>query len=347
MTFPVVPAGFDIATAIAPYPNFRAWLNAVAAQSDADHSHLNGTIVNADIGPAAWIAPSKIAGTAVVQARAVNADETTLTGGGALTADRTLSVKDAGITAVKLATGSVTPVKLASVYQAKTATYPVTAADSVIDCTTGTFKVTLPDAATVTGREFIVRNSGTGIITIARTSSQTVDGVNADVILAGKGFLEVVSNGASWNVLRGTYGDESIGRRIFTWSPALAGWQMTYGDTGWRKLAPDGAGWAGDGIYIRRLGFVIDIRLNLTIGSVQNALDTIPAGLQNSYGYVQGSAMNYDSGALSILSINGAHLSWKGTLTVGQNIIGSLSYTTTDAWPASLPGAASGSLPAA
>ena len=34
----------------------------------------------------------------------------------------------------------------------------------------------------------------------------------------------------------GTYTDESVGRRVFTWDTVNNRWQMTYGDTGWREI---------------------------------------------------------------------------------------------------------------
>ena len=67
----------------------------------------NDTIVNADISASAAIAASKISGTAVVQARQVATDGTSLTGGGDLSADRTLSVKSGGITSTHIADGTI------------------------------------------------------------------------------------------------------------------------------------------------------------------------------------------------------------------------------------------------
>ena len=65
---------------------------------------------------------------------------------------------------------------LSTGYAAKTGTYTLTATDHTIDCTTGTFTATLPTAVGCTGREYAIKNSGTGVITVATTSSQTIDG---------------------------------------------------------------------------------------------------------------------------------------------------------------------------
>jgi hypothetical protein len=57
------------------------------------------------------VTASQVTGTAVVQARTVNTDETTLTGGGNLSANRTLSIKASGVGTTQLATAAVTPAK--------------------------------------------------------------------------------------------------------------------------------------------------------------------------------------------------------------------------------------------
>ena len=73
----------------------------------------DGTIVNGDVNAAAAIDPSKIAGTAVVQARTVTGVNS-LTGGGDLSANRTLDVADGGIGTAELANGAVTTAKIAA-----------------------------------------------------------------------------------------------------------------------------------------------------------------------------------------------------------------------------------------
>ena len=65
---------------------------------------------------------------------------------------------------------------LAFPYVAKTATYTIADSDHLIDCTSNTFTVTLPTAVGIPGKLFIVKNSGAGVITVATTSSQTIDG---------------------------------------------------------------------------------------------------------------------------------------------------------------------------
>lgn len=88
-------------------------------------------------------------------------------------------------------------------YIAKTANYTATINDYLIDCTSGTFTVTLPTAIGITGRVYEIVNSGLGTITVATASSQTFTNVTSTpttLTLAtalGKS-IKVMSNGANW-----------------------------------------------------------------------------------------------------------------------------------------------------
>ena len=90
---------------------------------------------------------------------------------------------------------------IATAYAAKTTTYTITATDSVIDCTTGTFTVTLPTAVGCTGRQYVIKNSGTGAITVACNGAQTIDGVTTSVLGTQYQSLTVVSNNANWIII--------------------------------------------------------------------------------------------------------------------------------------------------
>lgn len=86
-------------------------------------------------------------------------------------------------------------------YVAKTTTYGVGANDEVIDCTSGTFTVTLPTAVGITGQTYTVKNSGTGVITIATTSAQTIDSGSTAVISYRYDSITVVSDNANWKII--------------------------------------------------------------------------------------------------------------------------------------------------
>ena len=87
-------------------------------------------------------------------------------------------------------------------YVAKTGTYTITTTDYLINCTANTFTVTLPTAVGVTGQIYHIKNSGTGVITINTTSSQTIDGnASGTLTLFQWDNLTVQSTGASWIIL--------------------------------------------------------------------------------------------------------------------------------------------------
>lgn len=84
-------------------------------------------------------------------------------------------------------------------YVAKTANYTLTANDHVVDCT-GTFTITLPPASGITGREYIIKNSGTGTITVDGDSVEKIDGQLTQV-LSQYESLTIVSTNTSWIII--------------------------------------------------------------------------------------------------------------------------------------------------
>ncbi len=84
-------------------------------------------------------------------------------------------------------------------YTAQTTTYAA-AINDLVNCTSGTFTVTLPTAVGQAGKSIIVKNSGTGVITINTTSSQTMDGIASGSVKLNTQYtsLTFVSNGANW-----------------------------------------------------------------------------------------------------------------------------------------------------
>src|SRR6266513_5095650 len=64
--------------------------------------------------------------------------------------------------------------------------------------------LTLPDATAITGRWYVIKNASNPTIyalTIATTSSQTIDGVTTQVLSSAYQTLTVVSNGTGWNIM--------------------------------------------------------------------------------------------------------------------------------------------------
>ena len=86
-------------------------------------------------------------------------------------------------------------------YVAISGTYAILAGDYYINATGGTFTATLPTAVGRAGQKFVIKNSGTGIVTIATTSSQTIDGQLTIVLAVQYQAIDVVSDGANWFVV--------------------------------------------------------------------------------------------------------------------------------------------------
>lgn len=86
----------------------------------------------------------------------------------------------------------------------KTANYTAAAGDDLILCSTNSFTVTLPTAVGVTGKIYRVKKTDadvTKIITIATTSSQTIDGVTTKTLNTQYEEYMVVSDGSNWQML--------------------------------------------------------------------------------------------------------------------------------------------------
>lgn len=87
-------------------------------------------------------------------------------------------------------------------YKAKTANYVLTANDYCINCTSGTFTVTLPPAATAgAGRVYVVKNSGTGSITVDGDGAETIDGAATYLIATQYASITLISTGTGWIII--------------------------------------------------------------------------------------------------------------------------------------------------
>ena len=252
-------------------------------------------------------------------------------------------------TAWVAAEGWVTPIRTSGGYVAKTALYTATNDDRVINCTSGTYTITLPTAVSQAGREFVINNSGSGVITVDGAGSETVAGA-ATQALSGRGRLRIVSDGSNWVVIDGSYADESVGRRLFQWDANNARWQMTYGDTGLRDTAVTVANaWAIYGGYnhIRRVGNVVSLNLWLDSASASaDTVGTIPAGFRPDR--TVGFGVLAPGNLIRLLQISSAGSldATTGGTTPGAAWFVQATWVTNDAWPTTLPGSAVGSIPA-
>jgi hypothetical protein len=65
----------------------------------------------------------------------------------------------------------------------------------------GTTTITLPTAASNTNR-YTIKNTGTNTVSIATTSSQTIDGSASPITINVQNVsLDLISDGANWNII--------------------------------------------------------------------------------------------------------------------------------------------------
>lgn len=102
----------------------------------------------------------------------------------------------------------IAPLGLVSAVAAKTSNYTLVAADAIIlaGASGGAFTATLPTAVAATGRVYTVKktDSSANTVTIATTSSQTIDGLSTLVLTQQWEYAQVISDGSNWQVIDGT-----------------------------------------------------------------------------------------------------------------------------------------------
>ncbi len=87
-------------------------------------------------------------------------------------------------------------------------TFTAATTATIADCNlifTGTSAttVTLPTAVGITGRMYTLKNasSNTSVLTVATTSSQTIDGATSQILSSQYQTVSVISNGTNWNIV--------------------------------------------------------------------------------------------------------------------------------------------------
>ena len=85
-------------------------------------------------------------------------------------------------------------------YVEKTSTYTILTTDKIVNCTSGTFTLTLPTAIGVLGKTYSITNSGSGLITLEGDASETIQNELYQFIYTDE-TLDVVSNGTNWFVI--------------------------------------------------------------------------------------------------------------------------------------------------
>jgi hypothetical protein len=155
----------------------------------------------------------------------------------------------------------------------------------------------------------------------------------------------------------GFYTDESVGRRLFQWDANNSRWQQTFGDTGWRDVTSlvNVSGWTNAptalAVYVRRTleHTSMIVQWNAGTGSCSGTgVLTLPSGF--------GPAVSIIAPAGALVGLDGStvggwywatgttmNLTSPATSVVARTIV---TLPCTAAWPTTLPGTASGSIPA-
>jgi hypothetical protein len=97
--------------------------------------------------------------------------------------------------------GSISGIGMKQNYVTKTGAYTATDADYVIDCTSGTFTVTLPASSGRTGRILIIKNSGAGTITVDGNGAETIDGAATYSLAVQYATVQIMSDGTNWKII--------------------------------------------------------------------------------------------------------------------------------------------------
>ncbi|HTL08901.1 MAG TPA: hypothetical protein VL307_11605 [Chitinophagaceae bacterium] len=105
---------------------------------------------------------------------------------------------------------------MSTAYRAFTASTSAAITDNILVFTGSTAAtLTLPSAASITGRSYQVKNaSATGptpVLTIATTSSQTIDGLTSWTLNEVNQTVTIISNGSNWHVVNYLPGSSAVG----------------------------------------------------------------------------------------------------------------------------------------
>lgn len=107
------------------------------------------------------------------------------------------------VTLVKASNWNASHVDLIGI-TAVSANYSVLDADEILECTAGSggITLTLPSASGRTGKkfEFLRVDAAAGVVTIATTSSQTINGITTYLLTNQWQFVLVYCDGTNWKI---------------------------------------------------------------------------------------------------------------------------------------------------
>jgi len=211
------------------------------------------------------------------------------------------------------------------------------------------------------------RDTDSGVLLVLeRVGNQTLVQEWHSMTLQGRGlYRRHMTNTDAWSPWRFTTSsrvDQTAGRAIYQWDDLNGREQLVYGDTGWRKLTMDAATYTVDnGLYIRRIGYDVALRIvDVTFkpAASTTSILTIPAGfttpdyVQAYLGNQSGAdappmvhtriTPNYDTAPHSFYVQRNSRLPLPYDIRTGGTMV---KWITSDAWPLTLPGTASGAIP--
>lgn len=218
--------------------------------------------------------------------------------------------------------------------------------------------------STTTGTASALTTSAFGLRFVAGLAPATAAYATVEVTwtAAGAGEVVYVDKLGLWEGYGGTWAlggqpiqgigerwDETVGRRCFSWDWNNSREQMVYGDTGFRNIsallnAPADA--SSGGVLLRRVGFQVFLDLDVKWASAWtsgNPVLTLPAGFRPSGDHYANTGY---SGSYPIIVLAGSGNVAMYTASTSASSRWHIYFTTSDAWPSTLPGTASGSIPA-
>lgn len=132
-------------------------------------------------------------------------DDLTLRAGGSVRAVVSTSGINVGASTASTSTLQSSGSFSLPVSAAATSARSITSTESTVqgDTTSSAFSLTLPTAVGISGRIYTIKriNSGANDLTVATTSSQTIDGSTTYALTAQWKFVQVQSNGANWIII--------------------------------------------------------------------------------------------------------------------------------------------------
>jgi hypothetical protein len=133
-----------------------------------------------------------------------------LTNNSATLGNATITLGSTTTSVGNLTVTNVTITGAAFSYVAKTAAYMVTATDYTVaaNASTGALSITLPTSVGITGKVYVVKkmDSTANVVTVATTSSQTIDGATTRALSLQYDAISVQADGANWIVIGNTFG---------------------------------------------------------------------------------------------------------------------------------------------